>query len=96
MPNTTMLALADNREVSGSASALLGVCQFIVGALAAPLVGLGGTGSAVPMATVMFGVVVASAVMFLSLGRRGAARSEVVASSAERPAEAPAESPAER
>ncbi|GAB3283163.1 multidrug effflux MFS transporter [Parasphingorhabdus pacifica] len=76
LPNTTMLALADHREVSGSASALLGVSQFVVGALAAPLVGLGGVGSAVPMATVMFGVVLASAVVFLTLGRRGAQRSQ--------------------
>lgn len=70
MPNTTMLALADNREVSGSASALLGVMQFIVGALAAPLVGLGGVGSALPMALVMFGVVLASLTVWLALGRR--------------------------
>ncbi|GAB2650590.1 multidrug effflux MFS transporter [Saccharopolyspora gloriosae] len=95
MPNTTMLALADNREVSGSASALLGVCQFIVGALAAPLVGLGGTGSAVPMALVMFGVVVAATAMFLTLGRRGLNRTEVVASSAEVRHGTPAEAPAE-
>ncbi|MCX2733210.1 multidrug effflux MFS transporter [Saccharopolyspora sp. NFXS83] len=95
MPNTTMLALADNREVSGSASALLGVCQFIVGALAAPLVGLGGTGSAVPMTMVMFGVVVAATVMFLTLGRRGLKRPEVVASSAEVRRSTPVEAPAE-
>ncbi|MBA8826743.1 DHA1 family bicyclomycin/chloramphenicol resistance-like MFS transporter [Saccharopolyspora lacisalsi] len=70
MPNTTTIALADQREVSGSASALLGVCQFVVGALAAPLVGLGGTGSALPMALVMFGVVLASLVVYLTFGRR--------------------------
>ncbi|GAA4851983.1 multidrug effflux MFS transporter [Saccharopolyspora rosea] len=70
MPNTTMLALADHREVSGSASALLGVNQFVVGALAAPLVGLGGVGSALPMVLVMFGVVLGSTVVFLTLGRR--------------------------
>jgi DHA1 family bicyclomycin/chloramphenicol resistance-like MFS transporter len=53
MPNATALALADHAEVAGTASALLGVTQFLVGGLAAPLVGLGGTGSAVPMAVVM-------------------------------------------
>lgn len=73
LPNTTMLALADNREVSGSASALLGVAQFVVGALAAPLVGLGGVRSALPMALVMFGVVVASLTVWLTLGRRSSA-----------------------
>ncbi|GAA2783348.1 multidrug effflux MFS transporter [Saccharopolyspora taberi] len=73
MPNTTTLALADHREVSGSASALLGVTQFVVGALAAPLVGMGGVGSALPMVLVMFAVVVASTAVFLTLGRRTAA-----------------------
>ncbi|SFE13517.1 MFS transporter, DHA1 family, bicyclomycin/chloramphenicol resistance protein [Actinopolyspora alba] len=70
MPNTTMLVLAERQEVSGSASALLGVLQFVVGALAAPLVGLGGVGSALPMALVMFGVVLASLTVHLTLGRR--------------------------
>jgi MFS transporter, DHA1 family, multidrug resistance protein len=53
MPNATALALAEHGEVAGTASALLGVTQFLVGGLAAPLVGIGGTGSAVPMAVVM-------------------------------------------
>jgi DHA1 family bicyclomycin/chloramphenicol resistance-like MFS transporter len=53
MPNSTALALADQAKVAGTASALLGVIQFLVGGLAAPLVGLGGTGSALPMAIVM-------------------------------------------
>jgi DHA1 family bicyclomycin/chloramphenicol resistance-like MFS transporter len=54
MSNATALALAEHGAVAGTASALLGVTQFLVGGLAAPLVGLGGTGSAVPMAVVMF------------------------------------------
>ena len=41
-PNATALALADHPRVAGSASALLGVLQFIVGAAAAPLVGVAG------------------------------------------------------
>ena len=53
MPNATALALADHAEVAGTASALLGVLQFMVGAVVAPLVGAGGTTSAVPMALVM-------------------------------------------
>jgi DHA1 family bicyclomycin/chloramphenicol resistance-like MFS transporter len=53
MPNSTALALADQAKVAGTASALLGVIQFLVGGLAAPLVGLGGTGSALPMVIVM-------------------------------------------
>ncbi|ASU77404.1 Bcr/CflA family drug resistance efflux transporter [Actinopolyspora erythraea] len=74
MPNTTMLVLAERQEVSGSASALLGVLQFVVGALAAPLVGLGGVGSALPMALVMFGVVLASLTVHLTLGRQRTGR----------------------
>ncbi|MBE9374013.1 multidrug effflux MFS transporter [Saccharopolyspora sp. HNM0983] len=70
MPNTTMLALAENREISGTASALLGVCQFVIGALAAPLVGLGGAGSELPMVLVMFGVVLLALTAFLTMGRR--------------------------
>jgi hypothetical protein len=53
LPNATALALAGHPRVAGSASGLLGVLQFIVGAAAAPLVGVAGTGTAVPMATVI-------------------------------------------
>ena len=49
----TALALAEHGAVAGTASALLGVTQFLIGGLAAPLVGIGGTGSALPMAVVM-------------------------------------------
>ncbi len=49
-PNAAALALADQPHQAGSASALLGATQFLVGAAAAPLVSLGGTTSAVPMA----------------------------------------------
>ena len=48
-PNATTLAMSNTRT-AGSASALLGVLQLIIGAVAAPLVGLGGTGTALPMA----------------------------------------------
>jgi DHA1 family bicyclomycin/chloramphenicol resistance-like MFS transporter len=50
MPNATALALADHPDVAGSASGLLGVMQFIVGATTAPLVGVAGTSTALPMA----------------------------------------------
>ena len=42
LPNATALALADHAEVAGTASALLGVVQFLIGALVAPLVGAAG------------------------------------------------------
>lgn len=79
MPNTTMLALGQNREVSGTASALLGVCQFVIGAMAAPLVGLGGTDSELPMVLVMFGVVLLALTAFLTMGRRTASPSTATA-----------------
>ena len=49
-PNATALALAGHPRIAGSASALLGVLQFAIGAAAAPLAGLGGETSALPMA----------------------------------------------
>jgi MFS transporter, DHA1 family, multidrug resistance protein len=52
-PNTTALALAGHPEVAGTASALLGVLQFVIGAGAAPLAGIAGTGTAVPMGAAM-------------------------------------------
>ena len=55
LPNTTALALAGHPKAAGSASALLGLGQFVFGAAAAPLVGLGGRGTALPM-----GIVIAS------------------------------------
>jgi DHA1 family bicyclomycin/chloramphenicol resistance-like MFS transporter len=69
-PNMMMLALARHRETAGSASALLGVCQFVVGALSAPLVGMGGLGSALPMALVMFAVVIVALLAHAIVGRR--------------------------
>src|SRR3954462_10950101 len=60
LPNSTALALADHADVAGTASALLGVGQFLIGAVVAPLVGAGGTESAVPMAAVMTGAAVAA------------------------------------
>jgi DHA1 family bicyclomycin/chloramphenicol resistance-like MFS transporter len=49
-PNATALALINHPRVAGSASALVGVLQFAIGAAVAPLVGLGGTKTAFPMA----------------------------------------------
>ena len=59
-PNTTALALAGHPEVAGSASALLGVLQFVIGAAAAPLAGIAGTGTAVPMGATMAALALAS------------------------------------
>jgi DHA1 family bicyclomycin/chloramphenicol resistance-like MFS transporter len=70
LPNSTALALADHPEVAGTASALLGVGQFLIGAVVAPLVGAGGTESAVPMAAVMTAAAVSALVARRVAGAR--------------------------
>lgn len=65
LPNTPALALSRHGEAAGTAAAMLGFVQFGVGAVVAPLVGLLGSDSAVPMGSVMLMVtVVALALMF--------------------------------
>lgn len=51
--NVTALALGQVRKAAGTASALLGAAQFALGSLAAPIVGLAGNASAVPVAASM-------------------------------------------
>ncbi|MEU2744891.1 hypothetical protein ABZ613_01135 [Streptomyces collinus] len=68
-PATMSLGQSLGRESSGSASALLGGAQFLFGALASPLVGAFGTGSAMPMAAIMLGILVCSAVCLVLLVR---------------------------
>ncbi|RSM44034.1 MFS transporter [Amycolatopsis balhimycina DSM 5908] len=69
MPNASSLALASHARSAGAASALLGVLQFVVGAVATPLVGLGGPGTALPMAATMAGFAVLALAAFLVLAR---------------------------
>ncbi len=49
------LAIQSQGHMAGSASALLGVLPFVMGSLSAPLVGIGGANTGVPMAAVIFG-----------------------------------------
>lgn len=53
MPTSFALAISSQSSGAGSASGILGVAAFLSGALVSPLVGLGGTMTAVPMAIVM-------------------------------------------
>lgn len=55
LPNTTALAMAPHGSVAGSASALLGTLQFVLGAIAGSLIGLLANGTPVPMAAVIAG-----------------------------------------
>jgi MFS transporter, DHA1 family, multidrug resistance protein len=52
-PNAIALALAHHPHQAGSACALVGLLMFVVGAAVAPLAGLGGAHSAIPMAVVI-------------------------------------------
>ncbi|MEW2068949.1 multidrug effflux MFS transporter [Streptomyces sp. NPDC007346] len=53
MPNSFALALQDHGDVAGSAAALLGLFQHLIGAAVVPLVGLAGEDTAVPMGIVI-------------------------------------------
>jgi DHA1 family bicyclomycin/chloramphenicol resistance-like MFS transporter len=65
-PNATTLAMIDHPEAAGSASGLLGLTMFGMGALVAPLPGVAGA-TGLPMALVMISVAVAGAVALRTL-----------------------------
>ncbi|MBV7504771.1 Bcr/CflA family multidrug efflux MFS transporter [Bacillus sp. sid0103] len=56
MIGTTSFALAIETQghIAGSASALLGLLPFVLGSLAAPLVGIAGANSGIPMGVIIF------------------------------------------
>lgn len=72
MGNSSALALGEVRHVSGSGSALLGASQFMFGALVAPLAGLGGEHTAVPMAFIMTATAVTAWILIAFLDRQTA------------------------
>lgn len=53
LPNTPALALSRHGEAAGTAAAMLGAAQFVIGGASAPLIGAFGSDSALPMAAVM-------------------------------------------
>jgi MFS transporter, DHA1 family, multidrug resistance protein len=69
-PNATALALADHARTAGAASGLVGVLQFLLGATAAPLTGIGGSQTALPLAV----VIAVAAATSLTCGLLAAAR----------------------
>jgi MFS transporter, DHA1 family, multidrug resistance protein len=70
LPNTRALAMADHADLAGTAAALLGLSQFAVGGVVAPLIGVAGTGTAVPMAVVIAALVVLALAAFGLTARR--------------------------
>jgi DHA1 family bicyclomycin/chloramphenicol resistance-like MFS transporter len=72
LPNATALALADHGHRAGSALALIGAIQYLVGALVAPLVGIAGTGTALPMAVIIVTLSLGAGAAYLALTRPAA------------------------
>ena len=71
-PNAPAIALNRHGEAAGTASALLGAAQFMVGGAVAPLVGALSDGTAVPLAGVLVGATAVALILFAT-ARRGLA-----------------------
>jgi DHA1 family bicyclomycin/chloramphenicol resistance-like MFS transporter len=69
MPNTNAQALMRTPHAAGSASALIGTSSFLIGAVASPLVGIAGEGTAAPMAVVQVVSALGAIGCFLGLVR---------------------------
>ncbi|WP_415923762.1 multidrug effflux MFS transporter [Streptomyces scabiei] len=69
LPTTTALSLQRAPHAAGSASALLGTTQFLMGAVAPALTGLGGQGTALPMALSVLALALTAALTFLVICR---------------------------
>lgn len=70
LPNTPALALTRHGEAAGTAAAVLGAVQFGIGAGVAPLVGMFGSTSALPMGVVMLAVTASAATLAFAVVRR--------------------------
>jgi len=66
-PTATALAMSDYPERAGAASSLLGLGQYVFGAAVAPLVGIAGEGTAVPLGLVAVGASACASLAFLTL-----------------------------
>jgi DHA1 family bicyclomycin/chloramphenicol resistance-like MFS transporter len=64
------LAMENYGHSAGSASALLGLFSYVIGALVAPLVGLGGGNTALPMGLVIGVTEVGAILSYVMLRRR--------------------------
>jgi MFS transporter, DHA1 family, multidrug resistance protein len=88
-PTSTGLALQEHARNAGTASALLGAAQFLVGALAGPLASSGGASAGAMSLTMLLGALVASGVFVTVLNRseRRQPRTPLARSSTSRSAE---------
>ncbi|MEH7457407.1 multidrug effflux MFS transporter [Bacillus sp. JJ1127] len=64
------LAMRNQKQAAGTASALLGLLQFISGALVAPLVGIGGSNNALPMGIVIALCEVGAVLCYMFMAKR--------------------------
>ncbi|MFC3212638.1 multidrug effflux MFS transporter [Planomicrobium okeanokoites] len=64
------LAMEEQSRVAGSASALLGLLPFVLGAVAAPLVGVAGEETAVPLGLIIFTMCLLALLAYLFLVKR--------------------------
>jgi MFS transporter, DHA1 family, multidrug resistance protein len=64
LPNATALGLSGHADQAGTASALLGLLQYVIGGLVAPLVGVAGERTAVPLGLVAITVSAAASTVF--------------------------------
>jgi len=64
------LAMETQGHIAGSASALLGVLPFILGSITAPLVGIAGEHTALPMGILIFGASLLATLSYIGLVRK--------------------------
>ena len=67
-PNSMAMALQRHPDAAGSAAALIGASQFLLGAGVAPLAGIGGSADAVPMAALLSAMPGIALLVILALG----------------------------
>ena len=63
------LAMEKQGHIAGSASALLGLLPFILGAITAPLVGIAGEETAIPMGAIIFASSLIAVLAYFGLSR---------------------------
>jgi len=63
------LAMESQGHIAGSASALLGLLPFVLGSITAPLVGIAGEETAIPMGVIIFSTALIAVLSYLGLAR---------------------------
>jgi len=69
-PNAPAIALSRHGEEAGTAAALLGATQFVIGGAVAPVVGVLANGTAIPMAAIVVATTGVAATLIVSARRR--------------------------